>query len=176
MLNGAKKTTFDIARISIQKVTLQISNSDHFTSSNFPSNSFRHKVDVFDNFPTSLFYQHPIPTLPLHSLHMQQIQKKTFFFMPLLHFTPPCKHKTTYTIFFSLLNEILHKLTSCHFTLRNKNVERFMPKNTSPFHFSEQNCTIHKRTITQTHDLSCHHFFCFVTKKFNFFYEISVLP
>jgi len=78
--------------------------------------------------------------------------------MPLLHFTPPCKHKTTYTIFF-LLNGILHKLTSCHFTLRNKNVERFMPKNTSPFHFSEQNCTIHKRTITQTHDLSCHHFF-----------------
>jgi hypothetical protein len=40
--------------------------------------------------------------------------------MPLLHFTPPYKHKTTYTIFFSPLNEILHKLTSCHFTLRKQ--------------------------------------------------------
>ena len=71
MLNGTKKTTFDIARISIQEVTFPVSNSDHFTSSNFSSNSFRHKVDVFDNFSTSLFYQHPIPTLPLYSSHMQ---------------------------------------------------------------------------------------------------------
>ena len=82
--------------------------------------------------------------------------------MPLLHFYPPLQAQNYLYDFFSPLNEILHKLTSCHFTLRNKNVERFMPKNTSPFHFSEQNCTIHKRTITQTHDLSCHHFF--VTK------------
>ena len=90
--------------------------------------------------------------------------------MPLLHFTPPCKHKTTYTIFF-LSNEILHKLTTCHFTLRNKNVERFMPKNTSFFffHFSEQNCTIHKKTITQTHDLYCLYF---SLQKSNFSYRI----
>ena len=134
MLNGAKKTTFDIARISIQEVPFQISNSDHFTSSNFSSNSFRHKVDVFDNFSTSLFYQHPIPTLPLHSSHTQQIQKKRFFLCPSSILPPPpASTKLLIRFFFSLPNEILHKLTSCHFTLRNKkkNVERFMPKNTS---------------------------------------------
>jgi hypothetical protein len=32
MLNGAKKTTFDIARISTQEVTFQNSNSDNLTS------------------------------------------------------------------------------------------------------------------------------------------------
>jgi hypothetical protein len=53
--------------------------------------------------------------------------------MPLLHFTPPLQAQNYLYDFFSPLNEILHKLTSCHFTLRNKNVERFMPKNTSPF-------------------------------------------
>ena len=78
--------------------------------------------------------------------------------MPLLHFHPPLQAQNYLYNLFLLLNEILHKLTSCHFTLRNKNVERFMPKNTSLFHFSEQNCTIHQRTITQTHDLSRHYF------------------
>jgi hypothetical protein len=43
-----------------------------------------------------------------------------------------------------------------------------MPKNTSLFHFSEQNCTIHQRTITQTHDLSRHYF----SLKLDFFYKI----
>jgi hypothetical protein len=37
MLIGVKKTTFDIARISIQEVTFRISNSDYFTSSKISS-------------------------------------------------------------------------------------------------------------------------------------------
>ena len=137
MLNGAKKTTFDIARISIQEVTFQISNSDHFTSSNFPSNSFRHKVDVFDNFSTSLFYQHPIPTLPLHSSHTQQIQKKRFFYAP-PPFYPPLQAQNYLYDFFCSLNEILHKLTSCHFTLRNKTLNDLCLK-ILPFFFTSPN-------------------------------------
>ena len=61
MLNGAKKTTFDIARISTQEVTFQISNSDNFISSNLPPHNFRHKVDVFDILSTSLFPLTPNP-------------------------------------------------------------------------------------------------------------------
>ena len=77
--------------------------------------------------------------------------------MPLLHFTPPCKHKTTYTIFF-LSNEILHKLTTCHFTLRNKTLNDLCLKILLFSLLRTKNCTIHQRTITQTHDLSRHHF------------------
>jgi len=77
--------------------------------------------------------------------------------MPRLHFFffPPIS-KTTYTIF-SFPNEILHKLTSCHFILQNKTLNDLYPKYFS-FHLPEQNCTIHQRTVTQTHDLSCHQF------------------
>ena len=135
MLNGAKKTTFDIARISIQEVTFQISNSDYFTSSNLLSYSYQRKVDVFDNFSTSLFYQHPIPTLPLHLSHTHAVdsQKKRFSLCSaFIFFLPLQATKTTYTIF-SFPNEILHKLRSCHFIFQNKNVERFIPKNTSLF-------------------------------------------
>jgi hypothetical protein len=53
--------------------------------------------------------------------------------MPRLHFfSLPLQAKTTYTIF-SFPNKILHKLTSCHFIFQNKNVERFILKNTSLF-------------------------------------------
>ena len=132
MLNGAKKTTFDIARISIPEVTFQISNSDYFTSSNFfqqlstQSRRFRQ----FFHLP---LLQTPNPhTSPPFVTHTVDT-KKNVFFMPLLHFTPPLQAQNYLYDFFSPLNEILHKLTSCHFTLQNKNVERFMPKNTSPF-------------------------------------------
>jgi len=131
MLNGAKKTTFDIARISIQEVTFQISNSDNFTSSNSLLHNFRHNVDVFDIFSTSLFYQHPILALPLHSSHTHarnSFQKKRFFYAPPSFFPPPLQAtKTTYTIF-SFPNEILHKLTSCHFILQNKTLNDLYPK------------------------------------------------
>ena len=40
--------------------------------------------------------------------------------MSLLHFYPPLQAQNYLYDFFSLPNEILHKLTSCHFTLRNK--------------------------------------------------------
>ena len=164
MLNGAKKTTFDIARISIQEVTFQISNSDNFTSSNFLFHNFRHNVNVFDIFSTSLFYQHPILALPLHSSHTHAVvfQKKNVFFslfMPrLLSFSssPPLQARTTYTIF-SSPNEILHKLTSCHFILQNKTLNDLRPK-ILLFSPPRANCTIHQRTVTQTHDLSCHQF------------------
>ena len=133
MLNGAKKTTFDIARISTQEVTFQTSNSDNLTSPNFPFHNYRHNVDVFDIFSTSLFHQHPILILPLHSSHTHTVvfKKKRFFYAPPPFFFP-LQAKTTYTIF-SFPNEILHKLTSCHSIFQNKNVERFIPKNTSLF-------------------------------------------
>ncbi len=123
MLNGAKKTTFDIARISIQEVTFQISNSDNFTSPNSPFHNYRHNIDVFDIFSTPLFYQHPILALPLHSSHTHtrsRFQKKCFSLCHAsIFFSLPLQAKTTYTIF-SFPNKILHKLTSCHFTLQNK--------------------------------------------------------
>ncbi len=161
MLNGAKKTTFDIARISIQEVTLQISNSDNFTSSKFLLNNLRHNVDFFDILSTSLFHQHPILALPLHSSHthtQQSSKKKTFFLYapPLFFSLLPLQAKTTYTLF-SFPNEILHKLTSCHFILQNKTLNDLYPK-ILLFSPPRANCTIHQRTVTQIHDLSCHRF------------------
>ena len=124
MLNGAKKTTFDIARISTSEVTFQNSNSDNFTSPNFPFNNYRHNVDVFDIFSTPLFPLTPNPrTSPPFVTHTRsRFQKKRFFlFTPHLYFfSPPASTKLLIRFFFCSLNEILHKLTSCHFTLRNK--------------------------------------------------------
>ncbi len=79
--------------------------------------------------------------------------------MPRLHFfsLPFQATKTTYTIF-SFPNEILHKLTSCHFILQNKTLNDLYKKKYFSFHLPEQNCTIHQGTVTQTHDLSCHQF------------------
>jgi len=77
--------------------------------------------------------------------------------MPRLHFfSLPLQAKTTYTIF-SFPNEILHKLTSCHFILQNKTLNDLYPE-ILLFSPPRANCTIHQRTVTQAHDLSCHLF------------------
>ena len=125
MLNGAKKTTFDIARISIREVTFQISNSDNSTSSKFSFPQLSTQSRRFRHFFHLPFPPTPNPhTSPPFVTHTRsRFQKKTFFVMPRLHFfsfsTLPLQAKTTYTIS-SFPNEILHKLTSCHFTLQNK--------------------------------------------------------
>ena len=78
--------------------------------------------------------------------------------MPRLHFfSLPLQAKTTYTIF-SFPNEILHKLTSCHFILQNKTLNDLYLKTLLFSPPRAKNCTIHRRTVTQTHDLSCHQF------------------
>jgi hypothetical protein len=77
--------------------------------------------------------------------------------MPLLHFYPPLQAQN-YLYDFCSLNEILHKLTSCHFTLRNKTLNDLCLKILLFSLLRTKNCTIHQRTITQTHDLSRHYF------------------
>jgi len=127
MLNGAKKTTFDIARISTPEVTFQNSNSDNFTSSNFLLLNFRHKSRRFRHFFPPPFSSNTqsshFPSIR-HTHTYAVVSKNVFFFSslyapPSFFFLPLQATKTTYTIF-SFPNEILHKLTSCHFTLRNK--------------------------------------------------------
>ncbi len=87
--------------------------------------------------------------------------------MLLLYFTPPSASTKLLIQSFCSLNEILHKLTSCHFILRNKTLNDLCLK-IPPFSpLRTKNCTIHQRTITQIYDLSRHHF----SLKLNFFYK-----
>ena len=131
MLNGVKKTTFDIARISIQEVTFQISNSDNFTSSNSPSHNHRHKSRRFRHFFHLPFLPTPNPrTSPPFVTHTRsRFPKKRFSLCPasIFFLSFPLQAKTTYTIF-SFPNEILHKLKSCHFILQNKTLNDLYPK------------------------------------------------
>jgi hypothetical protein len=173
MLNGAKKTTFDIARISIQEVTFQISNRHNHTPSKFLLHNLQHNVDVFDIFFHLPFPPTPNPrTSPPYVTHTQAIVfKKNVFFGPASIFSPlPLQAKTTYTIF-SVPNEILHKLTSCHFILQNKTLNDLYPK-ILPFSPPRANCTIHQRTVTQIHDLSCHRFTFKKTRSYKTFISL----
>jgi hypothetical protein len=70
--------------------------------------------------------------------------------------SPPHKQKLLIQSFI-FLDEILHKLTSCHFILQNKTLNDLYPK-ILLFSPPRANCTIHQRTVTQIHDLSCHLF------------------
>jgi len=134
MLNGANKTTFDIARISTSKgnvsksLTATISLHRIFLSTT---------IDTTSTFST--FFPPPFST-NTQSSHFPSIRhthavvskNNVLFFTPRLHFfSPPASKNYLYNLFFP--NEILHKLTSCHFIFQNKNVERFIPKNTSLF-------------------------------------------
>ena len=135
MLNGAKKTTFDIARISTSKgnvskiLTATISLHRIFLSTTIDTTStYRHFFHL--PFPPT---PNPRTSLPFVThTHTVVSKNNVFFYAPPPFFFSPCKQKLLIQSFF-FSNEILHKLTSCHFIFQNKNVERFIPKNTSLF-------------------------------------------
>ena len=111
MLNGAKKTTFDIARISTQEVTFQISNSDNFISSNLPPHNFRHEVDVFDILFTSLSsntQSSHFPSIRLTHTHAV-VSKNVFFYAPPpFFFFSPCKQKLLIQSFLFLMKYFIN--------------------------------------------------------------------